>query len=64
MLERLVAGYEQHQDLTAAIYYAQHVLRLDPLQETRYLQLMRLPLNRTHGMTAIWIISENKMLFF
>lgn len=41
-LERLVARYEQYQELTAAIHYAQQLLRLDPLQETMYLQLMRL----------------------
>lgn len=41
-LKRLVASYEQHQELTAAIHYAQQLLRLDPLQETMYLQLMRL----------------------
>ena len=43
-LERLVAGHERQHNLTAAISYAQQLLRLDPLQETVYLQLMRLHL--------------------
>lgn len=41
-LERLVAGHERQHEPAAAIPYAQHLLRLDPLQETAYLQLMRL----------------------
>lgn len=41
-LERLVAGYERQQEVAAAIGYAQQLLRLDPLQETAYVQLMRL----------------------
>lgn len=41
-LERLVAGYERNQEPAAAIPYAQQLLRLDPLQETAYVQLMRL----------------------
>jgi DNA-binding SARP family transcriptional activator/predicted ATPase len=41
-LERLVAGHERQQQVAAAIPYAQQMLRLDPLQETLYLQLMRL----------------------
>lgn len=41
-LERLVASHEQHQELAAASQYARQLLRLDPLQETMYLHLMRL----------------------
>ncbi|MFN8440055.1 MAG: BTAD domain-containing putative transcriptional regulator [Caldilineaceae bacterium] len=41
-LERLVAGYEQQQAFAIAIPYAQQLLRLDPLQESMYLHLMRL----------------------
>lgn len=41
-LERLVAGYERQQEPAIALPYAQQLLRLDPLQETTYLQLMRL----------------------
>lgn len=41
-LERLITLYERQGNLTTAIHYAQQLLRLDPLQETIYLQLMRL----------------------
>jgi DNA-binding SARP family transcriptional activator len=41
-LERLTTLYESQGDLTTAIHYAQQLLRLDPLQESIYLQLMRL----------------------
>lgn len=41
-LERLVAGYEGQHAFATAIPYAQQLLRLDPLQESMYLQLMRL----------------------
>jgi DNA-binding SARP family transcriptional activator len=41
-LERLVASHERQHNLAAAIPYAQHLLRLDLLQESMYLHLMRL----------------------
>ena len=41
-LDQLVVVHEHQRDFTAAIHYAQQLLRLDPLQETTYLQLMRL----------------------
>ncbi|MFN8493654.1 MAG: BTAD domain-containing putative transcriptional regulator [Caldilineaceae bacterium] len=41
-LEQLVTFHERQRDLAKAIHYAQQLLRLDPLQETTYLHLMRL----------------------
>ncbi|MFN8441393.1 MAG: BTAD domain-containing putative transcriptional regulator [Caldilineaceae bacterium] len=41
-LERLVAGHAGQKSFATAILYAQQLLRLDPLQESMYLQLMRL----------------------
>jgi predicted ATPase/DNA-binding SARP family transcriptional activator len=41
-LERLISLLAQHQDAPAAIRTAQRLLRMDPLHETTYQQLMRL----------------------
>jgi DNA-binding SARP family transcriptional activator/predicted ATPase len=41
-LAQLATLSERQGELATAIRYAQHLLRLDPLQETIYLQLMRL----------------------
>ncbi len=41
-LEQLGAHHEQQRDFATAIRYAQQLLRLDPLQESTHLQLMKL----------------------
>jgi DNA-binding SARP family transcriptional activator len=46
--ERLLALLEQERDYAAAIATAQQLLRLDPLQEATYRQLMRLHALRPH----------------
>lgn len=53
MLQALIRHYEPHEDGKVAIQYAQHWLRLDPLNEAAHRQLMRLFANNNQRNAAL-----------